>query len=1046
MISKNQYMKYLILFFVLIFVSGNGIAGAVRMSPYKGKTFLLKENLYPDFVKLFDYPKNVVAHFEIESNFPETTDELNKIIDFYRVEQLNEDSTVVLEFTDFSKSGKQIRRGVLKKDLTYQTVEYFAEQSGVKAEYSLKFEGINKEFKYYGLSIVKHPEKAQEVLTVYLPSFDYAQRIGETKEFHDNGALKSYYRQNQNGLFDDNFVHTSFYSSGQKEYMFTTKNGKYHDTLIHFSEEGAILEHIIYNEGKPIQKIKAKAPQDNHKALIINISENQKSEFKINANRDAELIEEALRNKQFKAKNITLLENEKATLKGIKNTFETFVKEAQFGDICYIHISASAYLNSSEDEGISPYDSEDNSLITFDEILFYTKELRNKIGIGGQVTLTLDACVENKLEETEVSNTADNNRSRGYRAQIQEHLLNTTRKRLAPLNIIGVQGLAYETIDEENNKVGELSYLLASALKFYPVFSFEELERNIISRKMPNKNSFHIVGDQNSSIFQTDFTEKELEESDYRLKGNAWIVSVGISDYKVADNSGLIFKNCVNDAKSYADLFESEFMRSFPEDEKVYNHLLLNQKATKENIIHVLDSVSKFANEDDYFIFNFSGFTVTYNNDNKEEETWFVTANISDIYDTLDIKQNGVNLQLLKGLLQQIDCRNQLFITEAGNTKNFGKEFTKALIEDQSISELVDRNRLILVPNAFGYDFFNCDMTKIESGPINYFLNSLPYEMNIFDLFGGTEKSKKVEFELTKKQLACGFKTSYFRFFREREILNDLEFYTSNRQIVSRGAKAVFREKRSKEKLGSKTALVIGTNSYRSSDGEWSDLRNPVNDAKAIANELENKYGFHVELLIDPPLDSIYNYLYEYSKSLDTSDQFILFIAGHGDFDNYLDDGMIVCSDSRSSITDVGRNSYLQFGKLSRIINRFNAKQVMVLLDVCFGGAFNSQVALKRNRSKNDMYEGRDQDHFVDDQLKYTTRKYMTSGAKNEVPDGYGKHSPFAHILLQVLRNSDSEVLTGTKIYSFLQTLDSKPLFGSFGDDEPGSDFLLIAD
>src|ERR1044071_4083122 len=42
-------------------------------------------------------------------------------------------------------------------------------------------------------------------------------------------------------------------------------------------------------------------------------------------------------------------------------------------------------------------------------------------------------------------------------------------------------------------------------------------------------------------------------------------------------------------------------------------------------------------------------------------------------------------------------------------------------------------------------------------------------------------------------------------------------------------------------------ALIIATNDYK----DWGDLTNPVNDAKAIATELSENYGFKVETLFD---------------------------------------------------------------------------------------------------------------------------------------------------------------------------------------------------
>lgn len=50
-------------------------------------------------------------------------------------------------------------------------------------------------------------------------------------------------------------------------------------------------------------------------------------------------------------------------------------------------------------------------------------------------------------------------------------------------------------------------------------------------------------------------------------------------------------------------------------------------------------------------------------------------------------------------------------------------------------------------------------------------------------------------------------------------------------------------------KLGKYKALIISINDYKGS--EIPDLETVVNDAKAIAKILEDKYGFQVKLLLD---------------------------------------------------------------------------------------------------------------------------------------------------------------------------------------------------
>jgi hypothetical protein len=75
------------------------------------------------------------------------------------------------------------------------------------------------------------------------------------------------------------------------------------------------------------------------------------------------------------------------------------------------------------------------------------------------------------------------------------------------------------------------------------------------------------------------------------------------------------------------------------------------------------------------------------------------------------------------------------------------------------------------------------------------------------------------------------------------------------------------------------------------------------------------------------------------------------------------------------------------------------------------------------------------------------TRKYLTSGSKEYVPDGRpGEHSPFARKLLDALRNygGDDKILTLEEISTYVEKVSPQPRLGEFGINEPGSDFLFM--
>ena len=79
--------------------------------------------------------------------------------------------------------------------------------------------------------------------------------------------------------------------------------------------------------------------------------------------------------------------------------------------------------------------------------------------------------------------------------------------------------------------------------------------------------------------------------------------------------------------------------------------------------------------------------------------------------------------------------------------------------------------------------------------------------------------------------------------------------------------------------------------------------------------------------------------------------------------------------------------------------------------------------------------------------MQYNTRRYLTSGGKEYVPDGRpGEHSPFARKCLEALRSDGGldGILTFGEFYTFVEKATPEPRTGEFGDNQPGSDFLFI--
>lgn len=152
-----------------------------------------------------------------------------------------------------------------------------------------------------------------------------------------------------------------------------------------------------------------------------------------------------------------------------------------------------------------------------------------------------------------------------------------------------------------------------------------------------------------------------------------------------------------------------------------------------------------------------------------------------------------------------------------------------------------------------------------------------------------------------------------------------------------------------------------------------------------------------VQLLEDKPMDSVYKAIREYYRISKPNDQLIVYFAGHGDVDNeLLDDGFIVCTDSKSVENDPVRNTYIPYVKLQKMLNNIPARQVLVLLDVCHGGTFDAKAFENEKREADQgTISNKNVLQFLKDKLPLRTRKFLSSVGIEPAFDGKaGRHSP----------------------------------------------------
>jgi hypothetical protein len=235
-------------------------------------------------------------------------------------------------------------------------------------------------------------------------------------------------------------------------------------------------------------------------------------------------------------------------------------------------------------------------------------------------------------------------------------------------------------------------------------------------------------------------------------------------------------------------------------------------------------------------------------------------------------------------------------------------------------------------------------------------------------------------------------------------------------------------------------AVVFTTNDY----DNWPDLINPVSDGRMIADEIRKNYGYKVEIMEGGSQSDILKKLREFAeKKYKPLDQLFIFFAGHGQYDQTFGEGFVVTKESLAN--DEAKTTYLSHNRLRSIINNIPCDHIFLAMDVCFGGTFDA--ALAHRGMEDEVYKEASQAEMVTRKLTYKTRRFLTSGGKEYVPDGRpGMNSPFARKLLEAFRSRGGKdmMLTLGELNTYVEALKPQPRAGEFGDNAPGSDFVFV--
>jgi formylglycine-generating enzyme required for sulfatase activity len=248
---------------------------------------------------------------------------------------------------------------------------------------------------------------------------------------------------------------------------------------------------------------------------------------------------------------------------------------------------------------------------------------------------------------------------------------------------------------------------------------------------------------------------------------------------------------------------------------------------------------------------------------------------------------------------------------------------------------------------------------------------------------------------------------------------------------------------------GKDYALFFAVRDY----DHWSDLKNPIRDAEAIASLLREEYGFEeIRIEPNPSFQTIIKTLTNYQlKGFDPEDQLFIFFSGHGTFNDLSKEGFFIPSDAQKD--DPLQNTYLPLTRLERNVGSIPCKHILLIIDACYSGTFNETIALSKNDnsiSSTWMMNGigpenqEAKKNWIKMKLEKRSRLCITSGGKERTSDGI-EHSPLTEAFLRNLRDpGDDAILTADELTASLRNIQPEPKSFSFGIHDPDGSFLFV--
>jgi len=207
--------------------------------------------------------------------------------------------------------------------------------------------------------------------------------------------------------------------------------------------------------------------------------------------------------------------------------------------------------------------------------------------------------------------------------------------------------------------------------------------------------------------------------------------------------------------------------------------------------------------------------------------------------------------------------------------------------------------------------------------------------------------------------------------------------------------------------FGKYYALIIANQNYAS----IGNLNTPHNDAKQLAQILQSKYNFSIQMLLDANNIEVMQAINDLNSILTDEDNLLIFYAGHGTRlqSGDVEDGywLPVNADPPPTNTYWVSNEFI-----TRHLARLKAKRVLIVADSCYAGLLSNQknnllMGIKTNYTK----------EYLGYKLAKKSRFVLSSGGDKPVLDNGGNgHSVFASAFIRQLENNQ-QIMAAPDLY-----------------------------